>query len=175
MPLANELSAEAREARARIAKSLALALALCARGASFHEVADRLRATGMADVDESTIRAWPRDLTASGEIPHPDVSSIEQLQALEEEIVANATHGRRRSEGTLKRAYGLAVTRGFVKPTDVQGVMGLLRVGQSTAYELCQNAIRERQDTLKSLAISMAARDMSQRAIAGSGALSGAS
>ena len=55
-----------------------------------------------------------------------EVHEGDRLDALRYSLQANAKHGRRRDDGTLKRAYELAVKHKLVEETDVDGVQAVL-------------------------------------------------
>jgi len=86
--------------------------------------------------------------------------------ALRYSLGANATHGRQRSETTIKRAYAKAVKAGLVDGADVDAVRDLLQIGQRTAEELTEDARAARKEAAKSIAMALAARGVSQRKIA---------
>jgi hypothetical protein len=86
--------------------------------------------------------------------------------ALRYSLQANATHGRPRSELTIKRAYMTACGAGLIDPANQEAVTAVLRVGQRAADELTREAREVRKGAVRSLALALAARGVSQRKIA---------
>ena len=80
-------------------------------------------------------------------------------------LSANAKHGRRRDEGTLKRAYELAIKYELVEETDMDGCRRRLPLRRPTAQELTQSARDADLAYRRSLVVLLESKGRSQRQI----------
>ena len=77
---------------------------------------------------------------AGREVIKVEVRKGDRMDALRHSLSANATHGRQRSEATLKRAYDLAVKHELVDPASVDAVRQALQCSTLTQREKSSNS-----------------------------------
>src|SRR4051794_25951813 len=63
-----------------------------------------------------------------------------RLDALRYSLTANATHGKPRTDGDYRRAYGIAVSNRLIEPTDTNGLMQLTGCSSRMAEGLTKTA-----------------------------------
>jgi hypothetical protein len=97
-----------------------------------------------------------------------EIREGDRVDAFRYSLQANATHGRKRSNETIRRSYDRAIKAGvLVDSADSDEVMALLKVSRQRANELTREAREVRKAAMKSLAMALAATcETSERKIA---------